>query len=273
MTRTTRSFALASLWVASVASARPPGADGPVVETAPAWQTEDGRKDAWRDLARWYADNGMPEQALDMVSRLNAEGESTPEIRLIQGMALMRQGVPDEARPILERVAKESPRDPRPLEELAVLYADSGEVSLAIDTLKRAINLGAKDAGPANNLGFLLMGQSRCDEAVPYLEAAIAADPSSQRYRNNLAFALVCTGDEQRAIKLFRSTGTEADARYNMGVAYERLAKNPSAILQYQASLGVAPNHEGSLAALERLTTPSSDPTTTEPDSSPGEPK
>jgi Flp pilus assembly protein TadD len=264
MPLTARALMILSLLAPAAASARPP-ANAPQIEAAPAWQSEDGKKKVWRDMAHWYADNGMPDQALEMVSRLNAEGESTPEIRLIQGVALMRQGVPDEARKVLEAVAKELPRDPRPLESLAVLYADAGEVDRAITTLKKAIDLGDTGAGPANNLGFLLLGQSRCAEAVPHLEAAMAADPSSARYRNNLGFALVCAGDAQRALQLFRTTGSEADARYNMGVAYERLNKLPSALLQYQAALSASPTHEAAVAALARLNNPEESSPETDP--------
>lgn len=264
MSLTARALVVLSLTAPVAASARPP-ANAPEVEAPPAWRSDEGKKDVWRDLAHWYADNGMPDQALEMVSRLNAEGEATPEIRLIQGMALMRQGIPDEAKAILERVAKETPRDPRPLEQLAVLYADAGDVDRAISTLERALDLGATSAATQNNLGFLLMGQSRCADAVPPLEKAMAADPSTVRYRNNLGFALVCAGDAQRALQLFRTTGTEADARYNMGVAYERLGKLPSALLQYQAAVGVAPTHEAATAALSRLAHPEEPSPETDP--------
>ena len=72
---------------------------------------------------------------------------------------------------------------------------------------------------------------------MPHLQKAVEADPSSRKYRNNLGFALICAGDVKRALQLFRSTSSEADARYNVGVAYERLDKLPSAILQYEAAL------------------------------------
>ena len=104
-----------------------------------------------------------------------------------------------------------------------------------------------------NNLGFVLMGMGRCEEAVEELQKVLDADGTNARYRNNLAFALVCQGDGQRALKLFRSTGPEADARYNMGIAYERLGKFPSAILQYREALAADPEHVGAREALATL--------------------
>lgn len=226
----------------------------PAPEETPAWKTEEGRKGLWRDLAAWYIDNDMPGQALDMVRRLHEADVHEPQLDLIQGRALSAQGMTEEARHILEDVRDKLRRDPRPYRALGVVYADAGETDRAIDALQKAVELGDDDE-PAtrNNLGFLLMASGRCAEAIPHLEAVLALDGTNVRYRNNLAFSLVCTGEHQRALTLFRSTGDEADARYNMGVAYERLDKLPSAILQYQHALESDPEHDRAREAFARL--------------------
>lgn len=207
----------------------------------------------WQDLAEWYISNQLEEQALEMVSRLREAGEHTPELDLIQARAMAAQGMPDEARAILEELVRKTPRDARPWNVLGVVYSDLGEYDLAVTTIQRAIELEPENAASQNNLGFLLFGLGRCDEATPVLERATQIDPTNGRYRNNLAFSLVCSGDAQRALKLFRSTGTEAEARYNLGLAYERLEKYPSAILQYQESIKASPDYAEAKAALERL--------------------
>lgn len=211
------------------------------------------RVSLWQDLAEWYIENHLEEQALEMVTRLREAGQETPELDLIQARALAAQGMPEEARAMLEALVRKLPRDSRPWKVLGVVYADLGEYELAVTTLQRAIELDPESAASHNNLGFLLFGIGRCDEATPVLERATQLDPTNGRYRNNLAFSLVCTGDAQRALKLFRSTGTEAEARYNLGLAYERLEKFPSAILQYQESLKASPEYAEAQAALDRL--------------------
>jgi len=211
------------------------------------------KQSLWREMAEWYIDNHMPEQALDMVHRLREGGESTVELDLIQARALMAQGTPEEARHILEEVVKRYPHDARPLESLGIIYADAGDYESAVTVMRKAL-VEAEDHVPTrNNLGFVLMGMGRCEEAVEELQKVLDADGTNARYRNNLAFALVCQGDGQRALKLFRSTGPEADARYNMGIAYERLGKFPSAILQYREALAADPEHVGAREALATL--------------------
>lgn len=211
------------------------------------------KQSLWREMAEWYIDNHMPEQALDMVHRLRESGESTVELDLIQARSLMAQGTPEEARHILEDVAKRYPHDPRPFESLGIIYADAGDYEAAVTALRKALAEAEDHVATRNNLGFVLMGMGRCDEAVEELQLVLEADGTNARYRNNLAFALVCKGDGQRALKLFRSTGPEADARYNMGIAYERLGKFPSAILQYREAIAADPEHVAAREALATL--------------------
>jgi Flp pilus assembly protein TadD len=226
-------------------------------EDVPAWKTEEGRRSAWRELARWYIDNKRPDEALEMVKRLRDAGEDTVELRLIQARALTAQGVPDESAHLLESIVKEAPKDPEVWSSLGIVYVDLQRTPDAIAAFRKAIDLGSEDAATRNNLGFLLFATGECEASVDHFEKAMAADGTNARYRNNLAFALVCTGDAERALKLLRSTSaTEADARYDMGLAYERLDRVPSAILQYRAALEADPQHAAALEAIERLETP-----------------
>ena len=143
--------------------------------------------------------------------------------------------------------------------DMPTAYAPTNFHTQNIEAFAAAVKLDDGDAATQNNLGFLLLSGGRCAEALPHLERAVQVDPSTTRYRNNLAFALVCEGEAQRALQLFRSTGTEAQARYNMGVAYERVDKIPSAILQYQAALAADPEHAGATEALTRLSSPTTE--------------
>lgn len=234
------------------------------IESAPKWSTEEGKREIWRDMAGWYIEHNMPAEALDMVARLRDGGETSPELDIIQGRALLAQGVTEEARAVLEAAARKLPKDPRPLRALGVAYADLNEIDEAVTVLQRAIEFDPKHAATRNNLGFLLLGQGDCVGAATELEAVIALDGSMPRYRNNLAFALVCQGEAQRALQLFRTTGSEADARYNMGVAYERLDSMSAAWLQYQKALVSDPTHAAAQEAVARL-----EPLGLDPDNAP----
>lgn len=238
----------------------------------PRAKAEPEKVELWRDMAQWYIDNHMTDQALEMVARLRQAGELSPELDLIQARAFVAQGMPEEARHMLEQLTGRMPKDARPLQSLGVVYADLGEYELAISALQRALEMEPSHAPTQNNLGFLLLGLDRCEEAATALERAVELDATNGRYRNNLAFSLVCLGDPQRALKLFRSTGTEADARYNLGSAYERLGKYPSAILQFQEALDAAPTHARAKEAMDRLAPLGLIPGEAAPPASPGAP-
>jgi len=226
----------------------------------PKWKTETGRHAVWRDLAQWYIENGMAPAALEMVGRLQTEGVSDPELTLIQGQALMHTGMSEEALHVLETAAHELPRDPRPHQSLGIVYTDLGNVPHAKRAFHTALRLNPDDVATQNNLGFVLLSEGECNEAVKHLEAVMAIDATQARYRNNLAFALVCDGQPKRALTLFRSTGNEADARYNMGLAYERVDNLPSALVQYQHALSADPEHERSNDAMNRISLLSPNP-------------
>ena len=224
------------------------------IEPTPAWRTEEGRLKIWRDLAEWYVDNNLPAQAIEMVLRLRDHGEDDMALDLLQARALVAQGVPEEADHLLQRLLREQPRHPGVHQTLGIVQADLGEIDKAIKTFRRALELDDSHTPTRNNLGFLLMAHGACEEAVTELEVVLESNPAVARYRNNLAYALVCSGEPARALSLFRSTHpSEADVRYNMGLAYERIDSLPSAELQYREALVADPHHLEATEALARL--------------------
>ncbi|MCB9680270.1 MAG: tetratricopeptide repeat protein [Alphaproteobacteria bacterium] len=242
------------LLCAALLTACAPKPRGPEVATeAPAWKTEEGRKEVWKELARWYIDNKMPQEALDMVQRLRDAGEENTELQVIQARALSAQNVPEEAEHLLLDVVASNPKNAEAVEALGVVQADLGKLDEALASFQRALKLSPDDAGIRNNLAFLYFVTGRCDDAVSQFEEVVELDATNARYRNNLAFALVCAGDQQRALQLFRSTGEESMARYNMGVAFERQEKWPSAALQYQEALTADPDNATAAEALARV--------------------
>lgn len=238
-----------------------------VVEEMPAWRTEEGRKAIWHDVARWAIDNGLPDEALAMVARLHEAGEHSPELDVIQARALHAQGLPSEARAKLDQVVKAAPRSADAWRALGVVLADLKDTQGAVDALRRALKLDADDTATRNNLGFLLLALDQCPEAVEHLTRCVSEDGTSARYRNNLAFALVCAGDTGRALDLFRSTGTEVDARYNLGLAHERMGRIPDALIEYEQALALDPDYPPAKDALARLETgtPTSTPDAGDP--------
>jgi Flp pilus assembly protein TadD len=229
------------------------------LEPLPPWMTEDGRVQVRIDLAHALLEGDKTSPAMEIVRLLRNEGIDTPEVALIQGIALRKQGLMGEARAVLEEVRGKRPRDPRPLRELAILRADDGELDVAVALLSRATELDSDHAGTWNNLGFLRLSLGQCVEARSALEKALAADGTEPLYRNNLGFSLACDGRDDAALAAFTSTGTRADAHYNLGVAKENQGADAQALVQYELALAADSRHPDARQAVMRLSRPDED--------------
>lgn len=221
----------------------------------PKWRTEEGRKALWRDLANFYIESGLPEEALDMVSRLREVGERDDDLSLIQARALVATGMVVEGRKLLEQLVSRQSKSAALHRALGIAYADESRPADAIRALQAAVKLEPDHAPSRNNLGFLLLVEGRCKEAVAELEALFALDASEARYRNNLGYALVCDGEPDRALRIFRSTAHEPQARFQLGIAFERVGNHESAALQYERALMLDPEFTAAADALSRLGT------------------
>lgn len=226
----------------------------PKTGTSQRWREDDtSAVDVHLDLIEWYIDNGMPTPAMTLITNLREKGVDAPQLILFQGRALATMGLYTQAEPLLLEARSKMPRDPRPMRALGLIYAETDRIDDAISAFKLALDVDDRDAAVWNNLGWMLLCESRCTEAHDALQEAISRDGTEARYRNNLAMALACEGSGQAALRLFRTTMPEAEARYNLGVAFERFDNVPGALLQYQQALEIDPEHESSRAAVARL--------------------
>ncbi len=217
------------------------------------WRTPQGRRAFIEDLTDWFLDNGLFPQALHVVTKLRESGYDEPWLDLIQGRALSLQGLYTEAEAALMRAAAYEPTNPRPHAQLGVIHTDTGNLDAAIAAFTKALTLDGSDLEVRNNRGFVFLAARRCDEAVADLEIVVSRDGTVPRYRNNLAFALACNDELDRALGMFRSTGPEGDARYNLGVALERMDRLDDALTAYEGALVADPGHERARAARDRL--------------------
>lgn len=76
-----------------------------------------------------------------------------PQMRLLKSRILTAQGQKDQARTVLIGLTQEYPEIPEPFNNLAVLYAESGELSLAREALEAALRSNPNYATALENLG------------------------------------------------------------------------------------------------------------------------
>lgn len=229
---------------------------GPKGEPPPAWANEAGRDQVRVELAQTLIDTGQSDAALRLLAAMQTEGVENPELTFLHGRALLDKGLYSEAERSLISARDRMRRDPRPHRQLGILYADTGRTADAIASFKAALDLEDNDAETWNNLGYIQLAAGEAAAALSALERAIALDGSSSRYRNNLGFALAANGDSTAALQAFRSTGTEADAHANMGLAHELAGDLVHAVAAYSEALETNPTHVAAKDALTRLEHP-----------------
>lgn len=158
-------------------------------------------------------------RAADALAR---EAPHDARARLLRARALRHTGAVDEAEAGLRALLQDEPKDAAAHAELAVLCEHTKRPDEALVHHREALRLEPGSPRYLNNLAFALELRGRSREAVPLLEQALRGDPADPRLRNNLGFALAATGDYARAARQFELAGTRAQARNNLGVAYER---------------------------------------------------
>lgn len=240
-------FALTLLAGANPAFARE------TVSLSPDLTQPEARAQAQLDVLEGLMKGGMTEDALKVATQLRASGMKDARLDLLQARAMHAQGMSDQAADMLRNLTKHQPRDAAAWSALGIVLADMKDTNGAIEALERAHRIAPDDADVLNNLGYLQMAVGQNQRAATLFEAALVQDPSSLRTRNNLGFALSRLERDIDALASFRSAGSEADARYNMGVACEQRGDTASALTNYQAALTAQDNHPLALAALARL--------------------
>ncbi len=211
------------------------------------------RAKAQLDVLEGLIKGGMVADALSVASQLRASGMKDPRLDFLQAEAMHAQGMSSQAADMLHALLKKDPRNEPAWAELGLVLSDMKDTDGAIAALERAHRLAATDAKVLNNLGYLDMAKGQNQKAVDLFEAAIVQDPANPRTRNNLGFALARLERDTDALAAFRAAGTEADARYNMGVACELRGDTASALTNYQQAVEASPQHAPAAAALARL--------------------
>ena len=172
-------------------------------------------------IAEGLADRGEWAAAFEAADALTREEPSSLPARLLRGRALRHRGMSAEAEADLRRALELDPRSAAAHAELGILCELGGRPEGALSHHRDAHRLAPGDPRYLNNLAFALVIRGKAREAVPLLEEALRVEPASPRLRNNLGFAHAATGDFTRAAQQFQLGGTAAEAKNNLGLAYE----------------------------------------------------
>lgn len=237
----------------TLALAAQPGAGSSGAAASADWTEDATRADAQVGVIDALLEQGLYEKALAILAEVRAGGTRDRRFDVLQARALHATGLSPEACELLETHTRVARRDASGWAALGVVLADQGDLPGAVRALERARRLAPEDPEILNNLGYARLAAGDAEEAAALFRASLLRDPSQPRTRNNLGFALARLERDGEALQAFRAAGSEADARYNLGVACFNRGDRPNALANFNAALGAAPGHPAATAALERL--------------------
>jgi Flp pilus assembly protein TadD len=206
---------------------------------------------AQRSLAQELIHKRDYQRAFAVADALCRSAPRKPDGYLLRGIVYREQRLLEEARGDLEEAVRLAPKSARAHSALAILHDAMASTEAALEHHRRAVELEPNDAQYLNNLGFSLFAHGKAREAVETLQRAVRAAPADPRIRNNLGFSLAATGDLTRAAEQFAFGGTAADAKTNLGWAYERRGSLVQAFELYLEALRLDP---GATSARKNLT-------------------
>ena len=154
-------------------------------------------------MARACEQQGGVNHALEMYSRLLADNSQNHQLHHRLGVIAVKQGRPDEAMKHFDRALEIAPND--------------GEL--------------------ITDIGYTLYLQGRHAEAEQHLRQAVAEDPKNERALNNLGLVLSKLGRQSQAYRVFRKTGSDAQAHANLAYAYATAGQLDLAERHYSRAL------------------------------------
>lgn len=139
-----------------------------------------------------------------------------------EGMARIWRdwGYPGMALGDAYRAVSAAPDSPSTHNTLGTILQILGKGRAAREQFGRAASLDPAAAYPLNNLCYSLLLDGDAPGAAAACARAIAIDPALVPAQHNMALVLAARGDIDAASGVFRATGDEAAAQYNLGIVY-----------------------------------------------------
>jgi predicted TPR repeat methyltransferase len=126
-------------------------------------------------------------------------------------------------------------------------WAESGDISRAIDLFKQALQLNPRDAHLHNNIANAYKRQLAFDKAIQHYRKAIEIDTNYAQAHNNLANLLIHQQHYNSALYHYRCAVHAAPdftlAHYHLGLLLIRLNEKEAAKIQFNNVIELNPQH------------------------------
>ncbi|HEY1147984.1 MAG TPA: tetratricopeptide repeat protein, partial [Pseudoduganella sp.] len=127
--------------------------------------------------------SGQLPAALGRVDVALAQHPKDAQLRFLKGMILSEQGRSAEAIVVFQKLTEDFPELPEPYNNLAVLYAGSGQYDKARVTLERAIRTNQAYATAHDNLGdvYAKLASQSYDKAMQLADSPSSSPPAKSK--------------------------------------------------------------------------------------------
>jgi Flp pilus assembly protein TadD len=192
-------------------------------------------------LARELVERGDWGRAFAMLDGLHRERPDDAQVLTLRGIVYRERGLFADAETDLKAAVAADPKLPEAHAALGILY-DVQMREEAEGQHREAVRLAPNNPAFLNNLGFSLFLRKQYKEAITQYDKAATLAPLSRRVRTNLGFACAALGDLRRAAREFQMGGTPAEAKNNLGFAYERRGDMTNAYDLYLEAVRLDPS-------------------------------
>ena len=152
---------------------------------------------------------------------------------LQQALTAIDAGHPEQAEPVLHRLAERYPSNDQISEALGLIYAEQGEMTRALPYLQRASEIAPNSALDHANLGTAFLKLGRTHEAESQLAAAARLDPQNPQTLSALGQARMLLNNPAGAARAFSQAAARVspspDLLYNWALALSRTGQTAAA--------------------------------------------
>ena len=184
---------------------------------------------------------------------LDRPDQITADTRYAAGQLAESQGALDSAISQYREGLRVNPKHQLCLYRLGILYTQSKQFPVAIDTWKQYIRVTNGSPIAYSNAAFCYELAGRVSEAEDCYKQGIKKDPSNQPCRVNYGLMLARLGRTSEATAQLSAVLKPAEVHYNLASVYEQIGKTDEARAEYDRALQLDPKMWEAQARLSKL--------------------
>jgi tetratricopeptide (TPR) repeat protein len=153
-----------------------------------------------------------------------------------------------------EMMIQARPRDVGLRNDVALLYAEAGNLPQSAAHFRAALELTPRSAAAHHNLGAALLAVGRREEAGVHFEQALSIDPDHGRAHRNLGVVRQSQGRLMEALQHYQAAvgldAAEPEVYYNLGTVLQATGRGLEAVPHYREALRARPDWPQALLGL-----------------------